>query len=182
MNRQKDMFSQVQTPTLAELVGEVEMALIPSSSLPLIPQSVARPLLGEPRNTSLSAVHATPTRKSAPRSQPLSSLLGIPPVNYGGYTPSSPLQPRCSTQLSAVPDTTVEPVSRDTTSRGIQETPIKKRAETIHGHPSAPTSRSDKENRGEKNVANVRTMRPSQEESIYTSLGWDDADDLDELS
>ena len=163
------------------------MAAIPSSSLPVVPQSVARPSWeGLPKNPLLSALHATPTRKTTSQSQPSSRLLGLPAVDYGGYLPSSPLQPRRSGQLFAtVLDSAVKDTPGPATSRGIQETPIKKRAgTTVHGHP-ALNSRSDKENDGGENkVSNVgmKTMGSSQEESIYKSLGWDDADDLDELS
>lgn len=190
MNRQKDVFSQPQNPTLSEMV-EVERAAIPSSSLPVIPQSVARPTREGPfRNPLLSAVQATPTRKSLPLSQPSKSLLGVPAFDYGGCLPSSPLQPRRSTgQLfAAVQDSVVKTVSFLSVSRGIQETPIKKKAGTtpVHSHPAVVTSSSDKENsRGEKKATKVgmkATIESSQEESIYKSLGWDDADDFDELS
>ena len=191
MNRQKDMYSQTQPPTLSDMVEEVEFAAVPSSSLPRIPQSVAKPSWeGPTRNPLLSAVHATPPRESMSQSQPANQFLSVPAVDYGGYLSSSPLQSRRSSgQLfAAVPDSAVKTSSRPTMTCGIQETPVKKGAETtqLHGHP-ARTSGSDKENRGGRNkmVTNVGmkgTIGSSQEESIYKSLGWDDADDLDELS
>lgn len=190
MNRQKDVFSQPQHPTLSEMVEEVEITAIPSSSLPVIPQSIARPPGEEPlRNQLLSAVQATPTRRSMPLSQPSNSLLDVPAVDYGVYLPSSPLQARRSAgQLFAIPNSIVNTGTGPALSRGIEETPIKKKANStpVHGHPVTPSHNSDKENsRGEKNVTKVgteRTLGLSQEESIYKSLGWDDADDLDELS
>jgi DNA replication regulator SLD3 len=171
------------------MVEELEMAAMPSSSLPRIPQSVARPSqVGLSSNPLLSAVHATPTRKSTSQSQPSNSLLSVSAVGYGGHLPSSPLQSRRSSgQLfAAVPDSVVKSTSHPTLIYGIQETPVKKRAATtqLHGHP-APSSSSDKENGRVKTVTNVEmkaTVGSSQEESIYKSLGWDDADDLDELS
>ena len=162
------------------------MAAIPSFSLPMVPQSVTRPSWeGLPKPAVQSALHATPTRRTTSQSQPSSKYLGLPAVDYGGYLPSSPLQPRRSGQLFAtVLDSAVKNTPGPATSHGIQETPIKKRAGTsVHGDP-ALKSRSDKENdRGENKASNVgmKTMGSSQEESIYKSLGWDDADDLDEL-
>ena len=188
MNRQKDMFSQ--HPSLSEMVEEVQMAAIPPLSLPRIPQSIARPSREGPiRNSLLSAVHVTPTRKSVSQaSQPSSTLLTVPPVDYGGYMPSSPLQPRRSSgQLfTVVPDSAVKMDSRPTMSRGIQETPVKKRPEATQVcGPVAPASGSDKENGNGREIASIDGARQnvaSSQEDIYKSLGWDDADDLDELS
>jgi hypothetical protein len=190
VNRQKDMFSQAQHPSLPEMVEEVQMVAIPPSSLPRIPQSIARPPREGPiRNSLLSAVHVTPTRKSVSQaSQPSSTLLSVPPVDYGGYMPSSPLQPRRSSgQLfSAVPDSAVKMDSRPTMTRGIQETPFKKKAEVtqVRGR-VAPASGSDKENRNGREIASIDGASQkvaSSQEDIYKSLGWDGADDLDELS
>lgn len=190
MNRQKDMFSQPQQPSLSEMVEGVESAAVPPSSLPSIPQSSVRLYFADPSRKSLqSAVQATPTRKLAPQSLPASNLPSVSPAGYGGYLPSSPLQPRRSDgDLFAIPDSVTKATSRSAMTRGIQETPVKKRVEVtpVHSHP-APTTGSNKENgrrESSKVVTNVGIETPvgsSQEESIYKSLGWD-GDDLDELS
>lgn len=190
MNRQKDIFSQAQHPSLSEMAEEVEMAAIPPSSLPRIPQSSARPSRERhSRNPLLSAVHATPTRKAMPQtSQPSRTSLGVPPVDYGGYMPSSPLQPRRSSgQLFAsIPDSALKMGSRPTMNGGIEETPVKRRAEAPQGgHCTAPTSGSDKENGQGRKTASINRVGQhvaSSQEDIYKSLGWDDADDFDELS
>ena len=191
MNRQKDMFSQAQHPSPSEMVEKAGMAAIPPSSLPRIPQSSARPSRERlSRNPLLSAVHATPTRKAMPQtSQPSSNLLGVPTIDYGVYIASSPLQPRRSSgQLFAsVPDSTLKMGPRPTLSRGVEETPVKRRAEApqAHGHCTAPASGSDKENGQGRKTASINVVGQhlaSSQEDIYKSLGWDDADDLDELS
>jgi hypothetical protein len=179
------MFSQPQNPTLSEMVEEVEMAAIPSSSLPKIPQSVTRPSQGgTTRNPLLSAVHATPSRKTATQSsQSASGLLGVPPVDDGEYLLSSPLRPRRSSGQLFIP--VPDSVAKTVRTTIIEETPVKKRAEAaqVHDRPG-PTSGSDKENGRVGKVSNEQkgpNVGPSHEESIYKSLGWDDADDLDEL-
>jgi hypothetical protein len=178
MNRQKDVFSQAQDPTLLEMVAN------PSSSLPRVPQSAAP---GERyRNPTLSAVHATPTRKAVLQSQSPNSLLVLPVVDHGGHFSSSPLQPRRSVGelFAAIPDSAVKTGSCQAINRGIQETPIKRRVEaTWNNQLPALTPRCDEDNHHKKEVLNVRiNIGSSQRESIYESLGWDDADGLDELS
>ena len=177
------MFSQAgrSTLSLSKMVEEAEMAAIPSS-LPMIPQSVSRTSIERlPRNTLLSAAHATPTRKLTSQSQPSSSFLEVPPDC--NYLPSSPLQPRPSAQLfAAVPDSAVKTAPTSANNHGIQDTPIKQRPEiTDHGHPLYSSSNKETGQATKKMaISGTRDIKSSQEVSIYKSLGWDD--DADELS
>ena len=182
------MLSRAQTPVLSEMVEEVEVTAISSSSLPLIPQSIARPPLGGlPRDSLQPVFNVTPVGKVVTLTQSSISIPRVPPVKDRGYMPCSPFQSRHSAQLfAAVPDSAVKGASHPGMNRGVQDTPTKKRTETIYGHPSAAGLCSDKENtqlpQKFTRTETRKMITSSQEESIYQSLGWDDAGDVDELS
>jgi hypothetical protein len=179
--RQKEMFAQPQLPDLAKTIEKADWAVIPPSSLPRIPQSVTRPLRDSfpARNPLLASVQATPSRKSMSSiSQRMDGFLGTGPIDFSDFPPSSPLHiRRSSAQLfTALPDL-AEEISAS--SNGIQETPVKRRPLVGHSHPNVQGPSCDKENqRGE---SNLQQFTGTHEESIYKSLGWDDADDLNDL-
>lgn len=182
-NRQKDMFFVPPQSSLERMVSE---AMIPASSVPRVPASVARGSSGasQRRNPLLSSVQATPTRKAVPGFSQRSSMAAF----EHGFPPSSPLHVRrSSAQLfTAVPESaTRNPFAA---LPGLEETPVKKRPESAseHSHPTIPSMGNDKEN--EKLGATVGTVQPRQitqgatkDDSIYKSLGWDD-DDIDDLA
>lgn len=110
--------------------------------------------------------------------------------DYYGHLAFSPLHVRrSSAQLfTAASDSTGKGLS-EFKSHSVQETPVKRRNEIMfdHSHPVATGSSSDKEN-GDDIIGRGKTLvdNPSQEsgggeENIYKSLGWDDADDIDDL-
>lgn len=167
------------------------MSAISPSSLPKIPQSVARPAReAVTKNPLFPAIQATPTRKPVSSSQPASNLPSVPPIDYGTSMPSSPLQPRRASGqlLTVVPKSAVKNISRSSFPQGIQETPIKKRAEATlgHSHPAAPTPSSENSRGGRGRVTNDGIGQVlgtnKEDDSIYKSLGWDDADDTDDLA
>lgn len=112
-----------------------------------------------------------------------------PEHDYNGYLPSSPLHVRrSSAQLfTAVPDSAAKGLTR-VPSHGIQETPVKRRQVLIldHSHPELSGLGSDKENDiiGERKTLMITSSQETgrTEENIYKSLGWDDADDIDDLA
>ncbi|KAH8662996.1 DNA replication regulator SLD3-domain-containing protein [Tricladium varicosporioides] len=189
-SRTNDIFARFKPPELPGHSEEPSPDLIPRSSAPRIPQSVQRePTSASLRNPFLDSVQATPTRRSSSASQLLGRAMG-----EGGCLPSSPLHVRkSSAQLFAtgsVPDSARKIPSTPRTIRNITETPVKKRPEPslVHGHPE-PGHDGNKENVGEleqgsKYIEPSRdTDRSAQQEvDIYKSLGWDDGDDIDELS
>jgi DNA replication regulator SLD3 len=185
------MAPESQPPSLAKSIEGSEFGVIPVSSLPRIPQSVSRPSYeGMPKmNPHFSATQATPTRKAACFSQARGGLLNAPEHDYHAYLPSSPLHVRrSSAQLfPAVPESAAKGISASS-SYGIQETPLKRRQEIMfnHSHPGLLGSGSDKENhrkeKGEIIMRNSSQETGRKEENIYQSLGWDDADDIDDLS
>jgi len=159
-----------------------------ASSLPRIPQSAQRSQEQVLQKSPLfSSIQATPTRKAATGfPQASRGSLGVPDADYGGFPPSSPLHVRgSSAQLfPVVPESSKKPSG--SLPREIQETPKKERSlpRSEHGHPEAPDS-GDKENAQVKlEVSNERLGKSDsrREESIYKSLGWDDADDTDDLA
>lgn len=193
-NRQKDLFSDSQNLRLPQIAQEEKSTVIPPSSLPRIPQSISRPSHERPSGGDplLASIQATPTRKAVPAlSQVEHSLTGANGLSHGAFPPSSPLHARrSSAQLFNVVPESAGKSSSSTASYGIQETPVKKRSETLldHSHPSMPgPSCYNKENVGIERGAVVNTGLSKingtrKEESIYHSLGWDDADDIDDLA
>jgi DNA replication regulator SLD3 len=184
------MFVKSQPSELPRTTEEMDLGAIPPSSLPRIPQSSKqsqeKKLI---KNPFFSSVQATPTRRPA-TSQPTSGLLG-PPIDYGEFPPSSPLHVRRSSAslFPIVPESTLKAPSGFEMPSGVQETPIKKRPDPQlkHSHPGIPASGSDKENTRVRkevvtNIQLVPGISQRQEDSIYKSLGWDDADDMDELA
>jgi DNA replication regulator SLD3 len=111
-------------------------------------------------------------------SQKMDGFLGVGPVDFSGFPPSSPLHVRrSSAQLfTALPDSAGETLA---SSNGIQETPVKRRPLIGHSHPNVQGLNSDKEN--QRVESNLQQFTRTHEESIYKSLGWDDADDLNGL-
>ncbi|KAF4620089.1 hypothetical protein G7Y89_g14730 [Cudoniella acicularis] len=184
-NRTNDVFAKLKH---AEFPGKHAASDPVPSSAPRIPQSVSRENMPG-RNPFLSSVQATPSRRSLSMS---SQLLGRNDMAapQDGCPPSSPLHlRRSSAQLfSSVPDSAIKMPNTPRMSRNIQETPIKKRPEinSVHGHPE-PLFDGNKEN-----VQKTKKMPAHNESemdtgshpdvSIYKSLGWDDVDDIDELS
>jgi DNA replication regulator SLD3 len=165
------------------------MTVIPPSSLPRFPQSVAITSLERPaRKPLLSVFQATPTRKSLPAQRRVSGFLGVEMADNGSYLPSSPLQQRRSSiQLfNVVPDSAVKSTSF---SHGIQETPTRQRTDAVisHSHLNAGQVENNEEN-VKVNVGTIATVSGTRrnngthEDSIYKSLGWDDGDDIDELA
>ncbi|EDO04114.1 hypothetical protein SS1G_06597 [Sclerotinia sclerotiorum 1980 UF-70] len=121
-NRRKDVFGESQS-TLGGS-EQMEVGLVPPSSVPTIPQSKVR--LAYDQDPFRDSIQATPSRKS-------SSTASMPMDNFKNYDagyaipPSSPLQMRrSSAQLfNSIPDSVVKrPVSA--VPRGILETPIKR--------------------------------------------------------
>lgn len=166
---------------------ELDLSAIPPSSLPRIPQSVVRPSHErQVDNPLLSSFQATPSRKYVSASSRRSNgLLDAGTADHGGYLPPSPLQQRrSSTQIfSVVPESAVKIPSNSTLDQGVQDTPVKRRPNiaTTHGHPNMTNSGSNKENARVLTKENVQEEKLEKEDSIYKSLGWDDADDIDEL-
>jgi hypothetical protein len=185
------MAPDFQPSSLAKSI-ESELAIIPVSSLPRIPQSTMRPSFeGMPKmNPLYSATQATPTRKATPGFlQTRGDLSSAPEQDYHEYLPSSPLHVRrSSAQLfPAVPGSAAKGLSAFL-SYGVQETPVKPRQEIVfdHSHPGLPWSGNDKENNRKKEggmeMGTSSQDMEKKEENIYKSLGWDDADDIDGLA
>jgi len=184
------MLSGSKHSDVTKAATELEFAFVPPSSLPRIPQSTSRPSREgiTSRNPLFSSLQATPTRRATSNvSRSRGGLLSAVEVDYGSCLPSSPLHVRrSSAQLfTAVPNSAIKMQS---SFGGIQETPVKtKQPATLdHSHPVVPGPGSDKEN--EVIEGAVRTSAglkegtsTAGETSIYKSLGWDDADDLDDL-
>ncbi|KAG9238721.1 DNA replication regulator SLD3-domain-containing protein [Amylocarpus encephaloides] len=159
----------------AQSQPSLEMEMIPLSSIPRVQQSVSKG--SDIKNPLFSSLQATPTRRSSNSSFKdfLDAGKGKQPV----FQPSPLHVRRTSAQLfRAVPDSAINEVSSSQTCPDIQDTPVKKGLGTAlsHGHPAL----LDKENVSENEVAQAfrgeKVTR--QEDSIYKSLGWDDADDL----
>ncbi|KAF7928204.1 hypothetical protein BELL_0278g00120 [Botrytis elliptica] len=141
-NRQKDMFGESQsTIGRSRDFDQMELGIIPPSSVPTIPQSKARPSYDlDPFRDS---VQATPTRKPLSSSFRSTSYFTNLDADYGAIPPSSPLQMRRSSaqlfnsvpdsvvkipSLSSVPSNLETPIKRPSPSTlftGIQETPLK---------------------------------------------------------
>lgn len=68
--------------------------------------------------------------------------------------------------------------------QGVLETPVKQKVETmpVHSQPVLSTPTGGKENIGLRGASDglKPKFKKTQEDSIYKSLGWDDADDLDD--
>jgi DNA replication regulator SLD3 len=171
------------------MVEEVEMVMMPQSSLPRIPQSASRlQETGSLQNPLLATVVSTPCRKpTTGLLQPQSDFRSTGGLDGHGCPPSSPLQMRrCSANLFTVHDSAVKKSASSTLSpgipEGIQETPVRKRPEAVaHDYPSI----SDKENSRREVIIEKRDTRKAengQQQSIYASLGWDAGDDIDELA
>jgi hypothetical protein len=187
----KDMVLESQPASLARSIEGSEPAVIPVSSLPRIPQSALRlSFEGVPKKNPLyTAVQATPSRKAGSGSSRKGGLLSASEPDYNGYLASSPLHVRrSSAQLfTAASDSTAKGLP-EFQSHGIQETPVKRRNEIMfdHSHFVVTGPGSDKENeddiigRGKILVDNPSQESGTGEESIYKSLGWDDADDIDD--
>jgi DNA replication regulator SLD3 len=136
-----------------------------------------------------SSLQATPTRKSIPASsRRASGFLGVNLPDYGSYLPSSPLQQHHSSSqpTNAVPESAAKLPAILPRDNGVEDTPIKKKSNGTHIHPSGISSDGDKENRrtddGNKDIGPRQRIEKFQQDSIYKSLGWDDADDFDELA
>ncbi len=187
------MALESQPSSLAKSIEGSESVVIPVSSLARIPQSALRPSLeGMPRKNPLySAIQATPTRKAGSVSIQKGGLLNAPEQDYNEYLASSPLHARrSSAQLfTAVPDSAAKGLS-NLLPHGVQETPVKRRQELMfdHSHSVLSGPGSDKENDNdiierEKTLeGNSSQETGMREDNIYKSLGWDDADDIDDLA
>jgi DNA replication regulator SLD3 len=86
-----------------------------------------------------------------------------------------------------VPESAVKVPQNYGSSEGIQETPVKKRPEAtlVHSHPEVPAPGSNKENlrsRGGIDDGSKQKFGEAHEDSIYKSLGWDDADEMDDFA
>jgi DNA replication regulator SLD3 len=169
----------------------MDLPTILPSSMPRIPQSVARQSCGEPtRNPLFLSVQATPTRRpDSGMVQRENRRLGSGVLEHGRCLPSSPLQPRrSSAQLfNAIPEPNVRRLPGSMMYTGIQDTPVKKRQDSIlvHSHPDTPLPFCDQENLDSAGGdVNDRSNVPSKSngESIYKSLGWDNVDDIDDLA
>ena len=107
--------------------------------------------------------------------------------NEGACQALSPLQlGRSSNQLFNLASETNAPPS-SWSSQGVQETPAKQKSEAmlVHSHPILSTPLSGKENmgsRGEVSNSLKAKFDQTKEDSIYKALGWDEADDVDDLA
>lgn len=158
------------------------MIAIAPSSVPRIPQSVARlSSEGWSKRPSSYSLQVTPTRKSGPASQQTDAYLGERIADQGGFLPLSPLHQRHSSpqQFNAIPESALKMASKSVIEHGIQDTPIKKGTGITHSHPCMTTSGVEKENaNGSKETGLTKAVTMLQEDSIYKSLGWDDVDEL----
>lgn len=99
----------------------------------------------------------------------------------------SPLQlSRSGRQLFNLGPETSDPQS-SWSSQGVQETPAKPKLEAmlVHSHPIMSTPAFGKENMGSRGGTSdglKGVFGNTQEDSIYTTLGWDDPDDNDDLA
>ena len=153
----------------------------------MIPQSVPRPSREEITKNPLFSIQATPTRKSVSNLTPGGNgFLSVTP-NEGACQALSPLQlGRSSNQLFNLASETNAPPG-SWSSQGVQETPAKQKSEAmlVHSHPILSTPLSGKENMGSRgDVSNSLKAKFDQtkEDSIYKALGWDEADDIDDLA
>ena len=178
-------------PKSSEMTEHMDLPTILPSSMPRIPQSVARQSCGEPtRNPLFLSVQATPTRRPDSGMVQLENRnSGSGVLEHGRCLPSSPLQPRrSSAQLfNASPEPNVRRLPGSVMYPGIQDTPVKRRKDTIlvHSHPDTPLPSCDQENLDTAGWdVNDRSKAPSKStgESIYKSLGWDNVDDIDDLA
>ena len=182
-NRLKNVPLGTDLPSSAKTIGSAESSFIPASSMPSVPQSVARSSLQVPgKNPLFAFVQATPTRRSTLGHPEQAADVSLCPA-------SSPLHVRrSSAQLfNAVPDSAIKTTSVVSASHGVLETPSRPRFEDKlqYSHPEVPKYDSDKRNftREEPSLPPHKMQVPVIEEpSIYKSLGWDDADDVDDLS
>lgn len=187
-NRRKDIFTETQSNSVPTIVEDADWSAIPPSSLPRIPQSVTRPSRDEQTKNPLFAIQATPTRKpTSTLTRSGNGFLDVAAVE-GGYQALSPLQPgRSSAQLFNLGPETAVPQS-SWSSQGVQETPAKQKSDAmlVHSHPILSTPIFGKENMGLKGGASCGLDRApgrnAGEDSIYKALGWDDADDIDDLA
>lgn len=126
-NRQKDVFGESQSAVGgARKSEEMELGVIPPSSVSAIPQStVRRSYDPDPFRDS---IQATPSRISFSGLPGPTSNFKNRDTDYGTIPPSSPLQMRrSSAQLfKSVPESVVRRRSVSAIPRGILETPIKK--------------------------------------------------------
>lgn len=183
-NRRKDLFMGAHGSNFPLIV---EDAAIPPSSLPRIPQSVTRSSREDQAKTPLFAIQATPTKKStSTMALGGNGSLDVAPTE-SSYQPLTPLQlGRSSKQLFNSGQEMAVPQS-SWSSQGVQETPAKQKSETmlVHGHPILSTPISGKENlvsTGAVSCGLELEPRKTGEDSIYKALGWDDADDIDDLA
>lgn len=153
----------------------------------MIPQSVTRPSREENTKNPLFSIQATPTRKSVSNLTPGGNgFLSVTP-NEGACQALSPLQlGRSSNQLFNLASETNAPPS-SWSSQGVHETPAKQKSEAmlVHSHPILSTPLSGKENmgsRGEVSNSLKAKFDQTKEDSIYKALGWDEADDVDDLA
>jgi len=140
-------------------------------------------MLGIPIQEYGDSIQATPSRKTIVTEHP-HSLLAVPTADYSTFLPSSPLQQRHSAsteKYGTVPDSVTRHTSNSLVDQEIQETPIKKRTETIvHSHPASFAS-NNKENTKSKAESAHRQRAADTKDDIYKALGWDEDDD-DELA
>jgi DNA replication regulator SLD3 len=185
-NRRQDMFTAAHRSNVPLVMEDAETSAIPPSSLPRIPQSVTRPSSEDQAKNPLFAIQATPTRKSTSVARGGKGFLDVTAAE-SSYQPLTPLQPgRSSKQLFNLGQETVVPQS-SWSSQGVQETPAKQKSEAmlVHGHPILSTPISGKENLVSKGVVNCgmeQEPRKIGDDCIYKALGWDDADDIDDLA
>jgi DNA replication regulator SLD3 len=178
-NRHTDVFGKSQRPSLSKMEDEMELLAVPPSSLPRIPQSIVR-FAGEgaARNSLISLIQATPSRRSDPTA-PKPNNRGLSTCGLN----SSPIQPRCPTPQLLVPDSALKALSNPFSSQEIQETPVKRRQELVGAYINAEAfaPSGNKENSKAGGIGTNKNPVALQD-SIYTSLGWDDADDIDDLA
>lgn len=186
-DRRKDIFTEKPTNSVPQAAEDADWGVIPPSSLPRIPQSVTRPSTDDRTKNPLFSVQATPTRKpTANQVKGRNGFLDVATIE-GGCQPLSPLQlGRSGSQLFNLGPETSGPQS-SWSSQGEQETPAKPKSEAmlVHSHPILSTPVYGKENMGSRGGMSdglKRAIGKTQEDSIYTALGWDDPDDIDDLA
>ena len=186
-NRRKDIFAESQNSRVPMIVEDADWSAIPPSSLPRIPQSVTRPSRDEQTKNPLFAIQATPTRKpTSTLTRGGNELLDVAAVQ-GGYHSLSPLQPGRSTAQLFNLDPETAGLQSSWSSRGVQETPAKQKSDAmlVHSHPILSTPIFGKENMGSEGGPSCgleNALRKTEDDSIYKALGWDDADDIDDLA
>jgi len=179
-NRQKDIPVSLSFHQQIAM-DQTESVSVPTPKLLRVPQSAARTETWA-ENTLFSSIEATPSRRGISVSSTIiKGSLSVGTANHGEH-PSSPLQ---SCQFVAQSTQTIPQsiVKSPSFTYGIEETPVRKKAghNLEHSHLSGPWGSGEKENLAIEDLG-VEHDQSKPEDDIYESLGWDDADAIDDLA